>query len=364
MNGNNQAVQKKNGEISFPEKENNTDPASIEGSQRRMLSDAAKGTILCLLSDIIFSFSYFFVRWLTTYGSDMIHRDWTFCFKEAITTAGTLPIFLYCWMKGKCAPPPLRITCLIILAAFFCEFVGVRAHIFAFEKIGMMLGNPLIRTFTILGTAFIGMIFLKEKIGWLKSITIIILICAVFTLAFSQSTGGGQKFELTDTFMLGLGMALVTGCGYALYTILLRFVLRKAKADGTATGQESKPIPISFIVSVVCGFGAVVGGICLYMDRGWEGFISYPGKEGSWIGIPGACWLFVGLAGGLNVICFFLKNLALRYATASKVAVFSVVQILLATILGILFFKENFNATVFIGLAMIVLGIVLASKTK
>lgn len=362
MNENNQAIQKNNEGNPFELCESDLAKANVP--QKKILSDAAMGTILCLLADIIFSFSYFFVRWLTFYG-DVVHRDWTFCFKEAITTAGTLPIFLYCWMKGKCAPPPLRITCLIILAAFFCEFVGVRAHIFSFQEIGMMLGNPLIRTFTILGTTFIGLIFLKEKIGLLKSITIFILICAVFTLAFSQSSGGAQKFELTDKFMLGFGMALVTGCGYALYTILLRYILRKVKSDGTATGQETKPIPISFIVSVVCGFGAIVGGICLYMDRGWEGFIFYPGNEGAdWIKIPGTWWVLVGLAGGLNVFCFFLKNLALRYATASKVAVFSVVQILLATILGILFFKENFNATVFIGLALIVLGIVLASKTK
>lgn len=368
------------------------------------LSDAAKGTIYCILADTIFSFSYFFVRVLT---GMKVHGDWTFCVKETITTLGALPIFLYLWYKGKCAPPPVKIICLILVAAFFCEFVGVRAHIAAFSAIGIMLGNPLIRTFTILGTALIGIFALRERLTGLKLVTMAVLICAIFILGFSQQkkiapasqaaaptaqaiakAEAGQSIPASNTeaasplipgfmnpflnsanvgltrfginlsplFLFGLIMALVTGTGYAIYTVLLRFILRKAASVGSdgASSSEKKPVSIFFIVSAVCGFGAVVGMICLFRDRGWNGFVD----------VPSQCWIYGSLAGAMNVVCFGLKNLALRYATASKVAIFSVLQIFLATIFGLLWFGEAANVLVYTGLALIVLGIVLASKTN
>ncbi len=333
--------------------------------QNRFISDATLGTILCILSDTIFSFSYFFVR-ILGFGEykELIHRDWTFCFKETITVAGALPIFLYLLKRKKTTIPPMRIILLLLLAAFFCEFVGVRSHLLSFQEIGIMLGNPLIRTFTIIGTAIIGAFFLKEKLTKLKLGTMLLLFIAIFTLAFSQPTQStGNIFSFTPSFMLGFGMALITGLGYAIYTILLRYVLRKAK-DTTRTGEKkNEPVSVFFIVSVVCGFGAIVGAIFLLKDRGLEGFIKAPTNSGIAC-IPLKCWIYVGLAGGLNVICFCLKNLSLRYATASKVAVFSVLQIFLATIFGIFYFHEPTTIMVYVGLALIVLGIVLASKTN
>ena len=284
-----------------------------------------------------------------------------------------------------------------------------------------MLGNPLIRTFTILGTALIGIFALREKLTRMKLLTISVLVCAIFMLGFSQSkkpaaetaalpasekieeavgpvgeaspvpeiepenvaenvpaskpaakpgseiipaflvapTGAladslGRVFgvQLTPLFVFGLLMALVTGAGYAIYTVLLRYILRKAADDGS--GVKKEPVPIFFIVSAVCGFGAIVGAVFLYKDRGWAGFVD----------VPPVCWLYVGLAGALNVVCFYLKNLSLRYATASKVATFSVLQIFLATMFGLLWFGEPANALVYSGLALIVLGIVLASRTS
>ncbi|MDD3586227.1 MAG: DMT family transporter [Thermoguttaceae bacterium] len=400
--------------------------APNESLQGFRLSDSAKGTIYCILADTIFSFSYFFVRVLT---GMKVHGDWTFCMKETVTTLGALPIFLYLWYRGKCAPPPIKIICLILIAAFFCEFVGVRAHISAFSAIGIMLGNPLIRTFTILGTALIGIFALRERITGLKLVTMGVLICAIFILGFSQqkkpvpttanatpvSKLNTEKSETvksdmvkTDTvksdttkktdassresvpeakpvsspiipgfmapmlhsanaglarvgislsplFLFGLIMALVTGTGYAIYTVLLRLILRKAASeDSTAGKAEKKPVSVFFIVSAVCGFGAIVGALCLFKDRGWNGFTE----------VPSQCWIYVGLAGAMNVVCFGLKNLSLRYATASKVAIFSVLQIFLATIFGLLCFGEAANVLVYTGLALIVLGIVLASKTN
>ncbi|MDO5567273.1 MAG: hypothetical protein Q4G59_11500, partial [Planctomycetia bacterium] len=280
--------------------------AAPESGKGFHLSDSAKGTIYCILADTIFSFSYFFVRVLT---GMKVHGDWTFCMKETVTTLGALPIFLYLWYRGKCAPPPVKIICLILIAAFFCEFVGVRAHISAFSAIGIMLGNPLIRTFTILGTALIGIFALRERLTGLKLVTMAVLICAVFILGFSQqkkaapataSSTPAAKVDASNTdvakkdtaqkttasapkaknpsqiipgfmtpmlnsanaglarigitlsplFLFGLIMALVTGMGYAIYTVLLRLILRKAASDDSVSGKvEKKPVSVFFIVS-------------------------------------------------------------------------------------------------------------------
>ncbi|MDR0337252.1 MAG: DMT family transporter [Planctomycetaceae bacterium] len=323
-------------------------------TKKMFLSDKFLGTIFCILADSLFCLSYFFVRVLTTYG-DQIHGDWTMCFKEVITISFSIPIFLFLWMRGQCSLPSWKIIVLLLCAAFFCEFIGVRSHITAFGLIGIVLGNPVIRTFTILGTAIISMVFIRERLTLLKTITMFILISSIFVLAFSQLTVSENKVHVhfDSTFLMGFIFALITGIGYAIYSVLLRFILRKATTEQKNV-TTSEPVSIFFVVSIVCGFGAICGAIFLLKDRGFYGFIN----------VPASAWLFVGLAGILNVVCFYLKNLSFRYATATKVATFSILQIILGTILGIIFLGEMTNVFIWIGLSLSILGIALASQTS
>ncbi len=410
-------------------------PNVPESQKKPFMSETMFGTILCIFSDTIFCVSYLFVQFVNKCDTAVeflgkipgigplvkmpvipdgyalaISPFWTTCFKELITTVFALPIFLIIWKRGKCGLPPLKVFLLILVAAFFCETVGVNLHIFSFAAIGLALALPFIRTFTILGTSLIGAVALKEKLGLLKIVTIIVLITAVFLLVFSTSkrpvaspvakaavvqtdnAAADASAVKTDTvkseikstgtdvsaapvvpakaksvFFWGFLAAFTTGLGYAIYTVILRAVLRKASTN--SKGQSIKIDPF-FIVSVVCGFGAVSAALIMLFNQGSSAFYMTKlkaltaGAEPVSVSIPTICWIFITVAGVLNVICFYLKNLSLRYATASKVATFSVLQILLQTIFGIFIFHEITNTIFFAGLGFAILGIVLASRTK
>lgn len=410
-------------------------PNVPESQKKPFMSETMFGTILCIFSDTIFCVSYLFVQFVNKCDTAVeflgkipgigplvkmpvipdgyalaISPFWTTCFKELITTVFALPIFLIIWKRGKCGLPPLKVFLLILVAAFFCETVGVNLHIFSFAAIGLALALPFIRTFTILGTSLIGAVALKEKLGLLKIVTIIVLITAAFLLVFSTSkrpvaspvakaavvqtdnAAADASAVKTDTvkseikstgtdvsaapvvpakaksvFFWGFLAAFTTGLGYAIYTVILRAVLRKASTN--SKGQSIKIDPF-FIVSVVCGFGAVSAALIMLFNQGSSAFYMTKlkaltaGAEPVSVSIPTICWIFITVAGVLNVICFYLKNLSLRYATASKVATFSVLQILLQTIFGIFIFHEITNTIFFAGLGFAILGIVLASRTK
>lgn len=452
-------------------------PNLPDSQKKPFMSDTMFGTVLCIFSDTIFCISYLFVQFVNKCDTAVeflgkipvigpyvqmpvlpegyslaISPFWTTCFKELITTLLALPIFLIIWKRGKSSFPPFKIFLLILVAAFFCETVGVNLHIFSFAAIGLALALPFIRTFTILGTSLIGAVALKEKLGLLKIVTIIVLITAAFLLVFSTSkrpavskstpaavqasaqptntdkaapadqnkadavktdpvkadavkadavkadapksdnamakvaetkaevkadakvdtkapvaSGSASSTKTKSIFFWGFLAAFVTGLGYAIYTVILRAVLRKASSD--AKGNPVKIDPF-FIVSVVCGFGAISAALIMLFTQGTSAFYttnlkaSMAGAAPVSISIPTICWIFIAAAGVLNVICFYLKNLSLRYATASKVATFSVLQILLQTIFGIFIFHEVTNTIFFAGLGFAILGIVLASRTK
>ncbi|MBR5743660.1 MAG: EamA family transporter, partial [Clostridia bacterium] len=74
-----------------------------------------------------------------------------------------------------------------------------------------------------------------------------------------------------------------------------------------------------------------------------------------------ACWGF-GLAAGIaEMTAFLLLNTGLRYATASKVAMISVSQLIFLTFLGQFFFHEPTNLFVWIGVALTCVGILMTT---
>lgn len=389
-------------------------PSELE-TKHSWMSDTAFGTLLCILSDTLFSVAYVFVQLINKVPGAAVSSDWTLCFKEWIAAAFALPIFLYLWSKGKASLPSWRVILMLLVAAFFCEYIGIGHHVTSYQFIGMALGLPIIRTITILGCTILGALLLREKITSLKMVTIGVLIGAVFMFGFCHPKPDEKAAEAPaavavveqaaetpaetpavqpvvevapettpvaeavqevpaakakepatpkylgydlaiDPFMFGFLCAFITGMGYAIYTLILRVVLKKAN---TATDKEGKPVqPVSvyFVVSTVFGFGGLCGAISLLSQNKWD--------CSAFVKVPTICWWYILGAGILTFFAFYFKNLSLRYATASKVATLSVVQVLLQVIFGILIFGEPTNALFWGGAVLTVVGILLASKTS
>ncbi|MCR5163516.1 MAG: hypothetical protein K6C40_05800, partial [Thermoguttaceae bacterium] len=106
--------------------------------KKQMMSDKAYGTLLCILSDTLFSIVYVFVQFINknTFNQDAPFNatwrpDWVLCFKEWIAAMFALPIFIYLWRTGKTSIPGWKVIIGLIIAAFFCEYIGIGHHVLA-----------------------------------------------------------------------------------------------------------------------------------------------------------------------------------------------------------------------------------------
>ncbi|MDO4628583.1 MAG: EamA family transporter [Planctomycetia bacterium] len=344
------------------------------------MSDKSYGTLLCLLSDALFSIVYIFVQFINknTFTQDFIfgstwRAEWILCFKEWIAAAFALPIFLYLYFTGKTVIPGVKVIIGLIVAAFFCEYIGIGHHVLANDYIGMALGLPVIRTITILGCAIFGAILLKERITSMKVAMILVLISAVGLFGYSNflastpvaATDVAEKIVKygswnipCDIRTFGFICAFITGMGYAIYTLILRAVMKKPELK---EGEEApKPVSAYFVVSMVFGFGGLFGFIAML------GKMKAAGESLSALttAIPAPWWYCIIAAGVLTFVAFYLKNLSYRYASASKAAAMSVLQVLLNICAGMLIFHEPTNPVFWGGAVLTVVGIILASRTN
>ncbi len=393
--------------------------------KKAIMSDKAYGTLLCILSDTLFSIVYIFVQFINKgwfLGDNAFNPtwrgDWILCFKEWIAAAFALPIFLYLWSTGKTSIPGVKVIIGLIVAAFFCEYIGIGHHVLANDLIGMALGLPVIRTITILGCAIFGAILLREKITSLKMGMIIVLISAVALFGYSNflakqnpagttanapavtiqetdasaeniaaeisassepvaavSTAAETETETAasdekkvmkyagyavpfDTRTFGFICAFITGMGYAIYTLILRAVMKKPEVKEGE--QAPKPVSAYFVVSMVFGFGGLFGFIAMFSKMKAAGL----GLGALATVVPAVCWYSILAAGVLTFFAFYLKNLSYRYASASKAAAMSVLQVLLNICAGMIIFSEPTNPIFWGGAALTVLGIILASRTN
>jgi len=129
---------------------NDPDQLRVKGT---VMSDKAYGTLLCILSDTLFSVVYIFVQFINrgwflqgeTFSPDW-RGDWILCFKEWIAAMFAIPIFIYLWRTGKTSIPGIKVILGLIAAAFFCEYIGIGHHVLANDLIGMALGLPVLGT--------------------------------------------------------------------------------------------------------------------------------------------------------------------------------------------------------------------------
>ncbi|MDO5582086.1 MAG: DMT family transporter [Planctomycetia bacterium] len=326
-----------------------------------------KGTFFCIAADTMFGLSSFFLRGLTVH---QVSADWTLMIKELIVALASIAV-LCASRKEERIFPPFKILAAIFAIAFLGETVGLRSLITSYGLIGIVLANPVIRTFTILGSILLAAIFLHERPGKYRWISMIVLVFSLFLLAFGQlgvvRGPNSFSFEIGDRnriFLIGFFWAALAGIGYALYSILMRGILRRKKTavdtdiDGSKTDLKSEnregSVSIFLITAIVCGYGSLSGGIVLWTQKGFSGMID----------VPDPAWTIVLLAGTASFFAIWLKSLAFRYATAGKVAVFSVLQLVLGAVLGMIFYQEPSDVLIWTAIGLTVFGISLSARTE
>ncbi len=300
-----------------------------------------RGSCYCLASSLCYTLTFFLVRCL----AGRANPDWTLCVKESVTVLTTLPIILALTMRRRLSWPRPATVAWVLAAGFFCEFIGARFRIWSYAVLGLVLANPLIQISTILETLLLGAVFLKEKISSKKWAAFFLLTTAIIIISMSRT---GMKPLLSDSFLAshvgwGIALALLTGLGHTLFYVMMRKVSRRQRGDDPA------PVPLVLSMFLICLVGALTGGGFFLAKEGAHAFAAQPAP----------CWL-LGLGSGVSGMAAFLfLNLGLRYASASKVTMIAVSQLVLLTLLGRFALHEPTNGFVWFGLILACAGILL-----
>lgn len=178
----------------------------------------------------------------------------------------------------------------------------------------------------------LSVILFKEKITKKKLISLVMtfLGLALVTGAFSSS----DKISIF-ALLLGLG----SGLGYALYSIFGKFLVDKYSAITITT--------YTFVIATIFSvpFSEIVQNLDLLISP--KGILSA-----------------LALAVVSTVLPFLLYTKGLYGMEAGKASILATVEPFVATIVGVLFFKENMTSFKIIGMLLVLLAIIILNVNK
>ena|GEM_PF-1549335 len=363
------------------------------------------GTLFIFLSTLMFAVSNVAVRYLTDHDLCIY---WMLFYKESIGLLILLPWILFRFIQGRYRYTPVSLILFVCLAGIVCQMIGSPLHLFGLAVIGLIITVPLIQSATILSVAVIGYLVFGSVISLRRKISIAFLILAVIILSAGKelSAIGTPQCDTsvsTGLFLLGAVGAVIAGIAYAVYVTMIRYAVRQhwnddnsirllfkvwhwighdcsksrtakenapQKSSNGDTQAESEkyaesekkqtdtpyyaPFPITLIIAIVFAVGILIFGIVLYGKHGVEGFYN----------VPDLAWTYICISGVCNLAGFFFQVLGLRMTSAIQASLIAVFQIVILSLIGVLFFHEMVNTIVIIGLGLAVCGVLMSAKPE
>ena len=326
------------------------------------------GTVLILLSTSFYAVSNVVLRILTDLKID---ADWFLCFKEMTGVLCLLPWIVFRLFQGRYRWISKRLLFYIVIASIFCQLIGARLHMLGFAVLGLVIAIPIIQSSTMIGTAYLGQYFLGDLLSQRRKIAMGILVAAVVLLSLGKEAAVAQS-SFGRILLAAIG-TITAGVAYSIYTIVLRFAARRfwgAEDSVWASFRFSQwvgydfpisspkrlysPMPVTLAMLIVLGVGIITFGSCLYLRTGLEGFTN----------VPPIAWKLVPITGFCNMTGFFFQVHGLRLTSAVQASLIAVSQILVLSLIGMIFFHEPTNLFVWTGLTLTACGVVLSAKPE
>ena len=213
-----------------------------------------------------------------------------------------------------------------ILSILFFNY----CYVASIARTSMAIAAVLLYTapcFVIILSAFL----FKEKITAKKSVSLVLAFLGC--VCVSGAVGNMEGFGFWG-FLLGIG----SGIGYALYSIFGKYALMR--------GYSS--ITITFYTFLIAALGSIP-------------FVSL-GKLAGKIGrYPQSMAFFAGLAVFVTVVAYIAYTLGLNHMENGRASIIACVEPAMATVLGMLVYREKLDIFSFVGLLLVVGSTVLVN---
>lgn len=309
--------------------------------------------------------------------------DWILFYKELVGASVLVPWLLFRLFQGRHRHVSKRLLFFLVIAAIICQLIGARLHLYGIATIGLVIAIPLVQSSTLIGTALLGQVFLGDALSKSRMVSIFILIASLCFLTFGKlmlpetsDNAVGTNLPYKYVMLVALG-AIVAGIAYSFYVIMIRWIGRQhyRSQDGiwasfqysqwvghdfptsTAKSKRYAPLSTTLMMFIVLGTGAVIFGICLFLNGRCR-------FDAFYAGIPQSAWNVIAISGLANVIGFFFQIQGLRMTTAIQASLIAVSQIVALSLIGIFFFGEQTNTIVWVGLGLTAYGIVRSANPE
>ena len=285
------------------------------------------GFILIVSAGLLWGSSCLFIHYLSGFG-----------FTPAQLTAARgvvafLAVAVFTLIRDRSALKVSKREFFLYMAAGFCMFATAYAYYCAVTMTSPSTAAVLMYMEPIYVAIFSGFFF-KESFTPLKigSIAAVLVGCC-----FVSGVVGGMHFQ-----PLGVLLAILSGVFYAVYSILMKFSMRK----------DAKPLSAAFYCDLFMALFALIPSRVHLMPAL---VASDPVRI-----LPALL--------GLGVVTFFapyyLYTISLRYIPAGTAASLSVIEPLAATIYSILFLQEKLTLIAGVGIVLILGASILLCSLK
>lgn len=175
----------------------------------------------------------------------------------------------------------------------------------------------------------LSVVFFKERFTWVKG------LCLVLCIGGSALVSGVMTGITLNT--MGLILGLVSGVGYALYSIFSGVIVKRYH-----------PFTNVFYTFLIAGIAA-----SLTCDMGEAVRLTFSSKEAFfWMAVSGFVTSF---------LAYVAYTTALRYMNPSKAAILASIEPVVATLAGVFLYKESVTFTGGIGILMVFAALILSN---
>ncbi len=295
----------------------------------------SRGYTIAVLSAAILSTTAIFIRYLTqTYHTPaLVLAFW----RDVFVVLTLLPVL------GVFRPQLLRISRTHL--AYLIGYGFVLAFFNALWTLSVSLNGAAVSTVLVYCsaafTAFLGWIFLQERLTWAKLLAIAVCLggCTLVSGALEPGTWQGN--------LVGIVTGISSGLFYAIYSLMGRSASQRGLNPWTT---------LFYTFGLAAGFLLIIN---LLPGR------LIPGKAGQlsdflWLKDSAAGWgiLFL-LAAGPTVAGFGLYNVSLSYLPSSIANLIVTLEPAFTTLTAYIFLNERLNGNQITGGLMIISGVVL-----
>ena len=256
------------------------------------------------------------------------------------------PWWFVAWRKGECQYPGMRVIMVLVITALIGQLLGNVVFQWSLGVVGIALVVPLTLGAMIVSGAVMGRVFLREAVTVRMALSSLVLIGAICVLSLGAGSasenivGVGGEVPVMLVVM-GVGAACLAGVSYSLLGVVIRH---------SVTGK----MHIAMSLVVVTLVGAVSLGPFAFWRVGWTGMTA----------TPLSAFSIMLLAGFFNAVAFLALTKSLQLIPVVYVNALNATQATMAALAGVLLFKEALSVTLWMGVGLTVVGLLMMQQRR